>query len=221
MTQSESEVTPRSPPGEPLNVRTWPRQARAASRDRVRGGVRRGGAAGLLSAFRVGRVTAGAESRWLRVRAAVGPHGYSKPLRRDRPRSQSRGLSDRGSSGILWQIPRPRGGVGPECRDGVWEAEVCHSEVHVGDARPCTRWARPVPPCMVPAAYARVPCLRAWLACCDSVRGVLLWLLLLQPLMDAAARADTSGVLLARQGRLWLVVVWATTRCVLAVHARA
>ena len=74
---------------------------------------------------------------------------------------------------------------------------------------------------MVPAAYARVPCLRAWLACCDSVRGVLLWLLLLQPLMDAAARADTSGVLLARQGRLWLVVVWATTRCVLAVHARA
>ena len=54
---------------------------------------------------------------------------------------------------------------------------------------------------MVPAAYARVPCLRAWLACCDSVRGVLLWLLLLQPLMDAAARADTSGVLLARQGQ--------------------
>ena len=111
MTQSESEVTPRSPPGEPLNVRTWPRQARAASRDRVRGGVRRGGAAGLLSAFRVGRVTAGAESRWLRVRAAVGPHGYSKPICGGIGPDPRAGVwrAD-GSSGILWQIPRPRGG---------------------------------------------------------------------------------------------------------------
>ena len=123
----------------------------------------------------------------------MDPYGYSKPLRREIlgiPESRGVWRTD-GSSGILWQIPRPRGGVWP--RDGVWEAEVCRSEV--GDARPSTRWALPVPPCVVPAACARAcPVCERGQACCDSVRGVLLWLLWLwlQPLIDAAASLDTS-----------------------------